>query len=472
MALVIIINLIVVCGLVWLTMTKGVERALPLLVFVLVLCPAESQIAIPGLFLLTTWRVGLVTFTILYLTFKDSSGAPPILTRTPLTFLIPLHVVWCLLSTANSVSPVDSLKQVLSYAVEYYLLYFILTRTISSLRTIHKILAAMVIAVGIACVFGWVEAYYDWRVTQWFPATTYTFMHGTELEGRGERIISTFSNYSLFGAGIAFAIVDVFYFLRIAKTTAWKVLLWLTLILMFWVIYKTTTRGPWLAAIIGGVLLLLYSSAHTRKSFLVIASLCVAVFLIRPGVWETVKNQYLATIDTDMESNPEASSYQYRWALWRVGADVLARDPIREVLGYGMGTFYDLHIKAEFNGNPNFLYESCDEAWVQQMVETGYVGLGIFALVLITPALLTLRNMWKVPRRYRYLCWVLFINMVQYYFMMTNVAIYGWGQTAYMLWIWIAISVIYVPLVQKETVADDRVEFSQAEPLPQLVGAA
>src|SRR5579859_150395 len=106
MALVIIIDLIVVCGLVWLTMTKGLERALPFFVFVVVFFPEESMIPLPGLFNLTTRRVVLAVVVGLYLIFgRDSTQAVPLKT-TPLKYLILIHIFWIVLSTAYSVVPV------------------------------------------------------------------------------------------------------------------------------------------------------------------------------------------------------------------------------------------------------------------------------------------------------------------------------------------------------------------------------
>lgn len=461
MVQIIIIDVLVVAVLVFVTMTKGLERALPFFVFVLVLCPNESQIAIPGIFDLTTWRVAITTVTVLFFLFKGPAlEAQPILKNTPLRFLIALHILWCLLSTANSISPVDSIKQVLTFAIEYYLLYFIALHSITRMETVHRILAAMVAAVAIACIFGWVEAYYTWRVTDWFPSVGHYF--GAEYDDG--RMRSTFSNYSLFGAAIAFAIVEVFYFLHITARGSKRFILWLTLILMFWVVYKTTTRGPWIAAIIGGILLLLYSSRGTRLSLAAITCLCVAVFVIRPGVWDTVRDLYVQTVNDNDPNSVKEASYEYRWALWTVGANAINKNASRELLGFGMGTFFQLHLVAPFNGNPNYVFTSCDEAWVQQMVETGYVGLGIVALVLLTPLYLTLRNLRRIPKQHRYLCWVLFINIVQYYFMMTNVDIYGWGQTGYMLWIWIAISMVYPALADREYQASKPLQMAKAEP--------
>lgn len=470
MGFILAIDLIVVGVLVAMSLNRGCERALPFFAFVLVFCPKESQIPIPGLFLLNTWRVAIATFTILYFALrKSSNGARPLLARTPLKLLIALHVLWCVVSTANSVFPVQSIKQALTQAIEYYLMYYVLTHTITSARTIHKILAAMVIAVGVAALIGVFEAYTTWRITQWFPVAQHDFNFAPTMEGRGDRIISTFSNFSLFGAAIAFAIVDVFYLLQLAKRGLHRVLLWTALVIMFWCIYKTVTRGPWLALIIGIALLVAHCPARTRKRILFIAAFCVAVFVIRPGVWQTVKDLYVNTLSTD-PNNVYASSYEYRWALWHVGADALSKEPARTFYGYGMGTFYDLHLVAPFNTNPAYPFESCDEAWVLQMVETGYVGLALIASLLVLPALLTLRNLRRIPKPHRFLCWVLFINLVQYYFMMTNVEIYGWAQTGYMLWMWISILMVYPPLVQRDgrSLREIQTRCSEVEPQPSV----
>jgi len=266
--------------------------------------------------------------------------------------------------------------------------------------------------------------------------------------------------------------VEVLYFLQSAKGVFSKLLLWGTMILMFWVIYKTITRGPWLALVIGFCMVILYCQARTRRHMLLVVTLCVAVCVIRPGVWDTVKNIAVTTVATDDPNNMMAASYEYRWALWHVGVNALAREPARTLWGYGMACFFELHLTAPFLDNPAYVFESCDNAWVQQMVETGYVGLFLLAILLGTPALLTVRNVWKIPKPDNYLCWVLFINMVQYYFMMTNVAIYGWGQTGYMLWMWIAMAMIYPALKEAESAAEREDAAQQVGFKPQWMGLA
>jgi O-Antigen ligase len=454
MTLVLIIDFLVVAGLVGLTLTKGLEWTLPFFAFALVFFPGESIIQLPGLFNLTTQRVAIATIVILYMVLGDGQGRAAIVTPTPLRIFLLIHVFWCVLSTANSVVPVTSIKKMFSEVVEYYLMYYILLRTITRVETIHKIIGAMVFAVFIASIAGSFEAYTGWTITQYFPAIGHYFNVEVTDIGRGQRVESTFENYSLFGSALAFAIIEALYLITLAKSYGRKIYLWLAIFVMFVNIYKTMSRGPWLALIFGSMLFVACSPWQSKRRMLVIYGLAVAVMIIRPGVYDTVKNMYVGTLDTGDPNNQLASSYEYRYALIDVGERALARDRTRELWGYGLESFYYLDLTGPFINNPEYHFLSCDNAWVNLMVETGYVGLLIIALLLAMPAVITVRYCCRIPRPDNYLCWILLINMLQYYFMMTNLAIYSWGQTGYMLWIWIASAMVYGALKQRELIRD------------------
>ena len=107
-----------------------------------------------------------------------------------------------------------------------------------------------------------------------------------------------------------------------------------------------------------------------------------------------------------------------------------------------MESFYDLHLEGMLNGKP-YAFLSCDSAWMELLVETGYVGLGIISLLLATPAWRAWKDFRTLPRPDRYLSLTLSVAMVTYYFMMLSVAMYAWGQNGYMLWIVIASAMAY-----------------------------
>jgi len=463
MVLVCVINLIVIGGLVFLAVTKGLERALPFFTFMVVLVPTDSKIELPGLFDLTTQRVALITLAVLFLVLGERKGPDAKAFATPLKYLICTHIVWCIISTSDSIVPLASFKRMLSQIFEYYLIYYIFVRVASSKETINKILSAMVAAMTLACILGIPEERWHWTIMSWFPTSTVQLI--VVQWGRGFRMHSTFVHPILFGGAIAIVIPLAFYLLTLAKGIGRKVYLWVCLMLMFMCIYKTMSRGPWLGLILASALLLVFGKGEIRKPLFGVCLLAVAVLVIRPGVWETLNETYHATQDTE---SPSGASYEYRYALLKVSTQALAKDFTREIWGYGMESFPDLHLRGPFKEWDNWAFVSCDSSWIEITVETGYVGVFILALLLIKPAVLTFRDFRKVPEPDNALSLTFFASMMAYYFMMTNVNMYSWGQNGYMLWMIIALSLAYGRLKRSES-PPQGIEASQEKQLrPQM----
>jgi O-antigen ligase len=449
MWLIYLIDVVAVAALVAIGLRRGVEQALPFAAFLLVLIPRDAAIQIPGLFDLTTQRVVLVVLTLLYLVLPaNKSGSSRFV--TPLRWLIVLHLAWCFISTANSIVPVMSLKKMMSEALEYYLLYYLFFRTIRSTRTIDRILFGVVAAVVVSSVFGVIEAYWDWSVMDWFPTVAHHFdgwSAAGELSGRDQRVVSTFANPILFGAGLTMAIVLALYLLRTASDARRRIFLWCGLLLMFLSIYKTSSRGPWLGLMVSLALISMFDTGRVRKYLIVLAILILAVLIIRPGVWGTIGNIYYATFDP---TSPLGSSYEYRYVLRELAVKALSKDVTRALWGYGMESFYYLGLQGNLYGRP-YRFLSCDSSWIELLVETGYVGSLIAAGLLLSPAWTAWKAFRHSSERYRYASLYLLIAMAGYYFMMLGAAMYAWGQTGYMVWIVITASL-----------AHDRVRKAQA----------
>jgi len=359
-----------------------------------------------------------------------------------------------------------SLKKMVSEVLEYYLLYFIFFKSIRSIQTINRILFAIVAAVIVSSCFGAVEAYSNWSIMQWFPAVAHSFESVTGVaSGRDQRVSSTFAHPILFGAGLTMGIVLTLYLIKITTTTGRKILLWSGLLLMFLNIYKTSSRGPWLGLILALAVIFLWDQGRVRKYLAVVGILTIAVLVIRPGVWDTIVNIYYATFNPD---SPLGSSYEYRYALRNLAVNVLSKNITRGLWGYGMESFSYLNLQGKLYGQP-YTFLSCDSAWLELMVETGYVGLWVISLILFVP----LRYAWKGRNNGHDRIQVYFLStMVSYYFMMLSVAMYGWGQTGYILWMVIAGSLAYRRLGRKVSAANDQaaktknqIALSQFEPL-------
>jgi O-antigen ligase len=307
---------------------------------------------------------------------------------------------------------------------------------------VHRMLYAMLLAMGLCCVFSIFEVFASWSVLRIFPASNWITYNGgldplyTEL-GRGLRVRATFPHPILFGDALAISIVLCLYLLGFWARGRQRVTLWSILLLMFWAIYKTQSRGPWLATVICCMLMFFMVRKAVRRYLLTAAAIALVVLIARPGVWNSIDALYQATTDP---TQPVGTSYLYRHALMESIKQSVAKEPARALLGYGLGTFRVLGLEVDFLGQKKLWY-TCDNNWASFLYETGYVGVLLIMLLLFWPMFLALRNYWILRPPERTLSGVLFITMAGFYFLLISVAAYSWGQQGYMNWILISISV-------------------------------
>jgi O-Antigen ligase len=435
-----LINFLMVACLGWVAFRKGVEQSLPWLAFFMVLVPNEAKIPLPGLFDLTPQRLVLITVALLYWLMPPGKSSVSRKIATPLTYLIVAHILWSAISTTNSVVFSTSFKRMLSQVFEYYLLYYIITRTALQRETLHKILFAIVAAMGICGFLAYLEVYHSWSVMSLFPQEFVHYGSGPLFESdRGVRARATFPHSILFGAAITMTVPLAIYLQTVLRDRLQRVVVWISIMLMFLALYKTSSRGPWVTLCIGLFVLLFLAKTRTRVYIVVLGLVAFCVVITRPGVWYTLQAIYDSTLDT---TTPMGASYEYRFALKDVAEQALAQSPTRALWGYGMGSFASLGLQATFRGRIH-QFLSCDSAWIESMVETGYVGLLIIAALLLRAAQFTFMNFVKMARSDRDVFLVLFVDMVMFYLMMASVSLYSWGQTGHMLWILIAISAVY-----------------------------
>jgi hypothetical protein len=406
---------------------RDLENTLPPLCFFLVLMPLEARVVIPGLFDFNTMRVSLLTLLVLYFCKKspDSSSA------LPLKRLMALHVVWVICSTLYSLSVATSTKQLISQVLEYYLLYFLIVKTIRSPQILSRIVFAMMMAISLCCVFGLLEAYARWSILRIFPSNLWiTYNGGVDplyIEwGRGLRIRSTFPHPILFGDALAMGIPLTLYLLSEWALGWRRLLLWTGLVLMFWAIYKTSSRGPWIAVGLCSVLLFLLIKNRMRKYLLTISLGMVIVLVTRPGIRSTIEGMYQATTDP---TSPIGSSYLYRDALTAAVRVAVAKDPARTILGYGLGTFRVLGLDVNLLGETHRWF-TCDNNWDLFLYETGYIGLAIMCALIIKTLWIAFKGYRLLSRTQSEFSGVIFISLVGFNFLLLSVAGYSWGDVS------------------------------------------
>jgi O-antigen ligase len=453
MVLTIAVMLIAVGALVAITLAKGFEGVLPFFAFLVIVLPGEAKIDFGDLFALTVTRGAIATLAVLYFAFANQHPKSARSDSLPLKYLLILYLGWSMVSTVNSIVFTTSLKTVLDNALEFYLVYYILAKSVSRVETVHKILLASVGALVVCCIFGAVEHFTQWKVINLFPEVTHRLRAGVGGRmGESGRITATFPHPILFGNALALGIPWALYLLGMAKTAAQKAYLWVATIMMAWNLYKTLSRGPWLALALSLFVLFIFSQGSLRKYLMVICLLTVAALIIRPGVLDTLRNTYIETRTPD---SARGGAYQYRYDLMRLATQALAKDPTRAVWGFGPESFPSLGLEGEDSTTGKMEpFESCDSGFVEVMLDTGYVGLSLVVALFIRAALFSWKGFKTVPRPANFLCLVFLVSLGAYAFMMLSVENFGWGQQTLMLWILIALSVVYPRLAETENVAE------------------
>lgn len=471
MGIVIAVDLISVAWLIVRALRSGYEGALSLTAFLLMLFPVESQISIPGLFDLTTQRLIVLTLLGLYFMFgrTPQDGGP--VNKLPIAALLVLQIVWMGVATANSVVFTVSLKSTLSQILDFFTLFYLFAKGVRSTETVHKVLMGFVSAMILLSFFAAIEVYFDWSVMSLFPLISHRFDVAGDAYDRVDRVRATFGHPILLGGALALAIPAALYLIRVAKSGLARIGLSLGIGLMFLAIYKTDSRGPWLALLMSCVGLTLLGGKQLRKYLLIIAAVVAFTLVIRPGVLTSLENMYTATKDPD---SPMGVSYQWRYALYDLVKAQLGKNPARAVWGYGPESFYYLGLTTDFllDGEIRTVkVESCDSSMAALMMETGYLGFAITMLMLIAPLLISLRAFLRANEDQKPLLILFVCNMGAYYFLMTNVAIYGWGQQSYILWIVLAMASIYPAIMRAESAQSEALnEPAPAVPAPRVWG--
>ncbi|HXX72190.1 MAG TPA: O-antigen ligase family protein, partial [Candidatus Acidoferrales bacterium] len=309
--------------------------------------------------------------------------------------------------------------------------------------------------------FALFEAYVSWGVLSIFPANLW---HSDPLyieEGRGLRVRSTFPHPILFGDALAMVIPMALYLLSTSKERPQRVILWMITLLMFWGLYKTSSRGPWLALGISCILLFFLVHNRIRKYLTLLALLTVLVLVTRPGIRQTLVDLYDSTQDS---TSRLGSSFEYRHALIPAVTNALAKSPARMLLGYGLGTFREIGLDIHFLGITQ-RWHTCDNNWALFLYETGYLGLITVTILLFKPLLMTLQAYRRMPRPEKYFIAVIFISLASFYFDLMSVAGYNWGQQGYMAWILISLSVIYPRIAKRDRRNASRQKIPSAAPL-------
>jgi len=419
----------------WVLLKRDFARGLAYAVFLCVLMPTFLRINISGgLPQLTIFR--LVLISVLFFWLRRRSEWRPI-------SQIPLFPQLCLWSAVGFVSLLltsitftTSLKRYLDFVLEIYLFYVLLATTIRTSDEAFLLLRAAWLGLTVVAVLAVLERYTNINPVYWLVSGE---------EGRHRDIVATYQHRILLGAGMAMAFPLAFGFFNSAFAQAPRPrVLWISFLLFCAVSYFAQSRGPWLAAMLAGGVLMLRATRPTRQRLMVLGLVAMMALASRPGVWETLSDRVSATADS---KSFKGGTMQYRLELWKVAWAQVTKSMQTFFFGYGPGCGSETEIDwtLSYRGQ-EYGISSWDNQLAYDLFQSGFLGL-IASLILYGSALLFLYRAWvTADPANRDLVLTLFASALALVFMMTNVLIFA-KQLYYLFWTLVATA----PLLARKT---------------------
>jgi O-antigen ligase len=189
--------------------------------------------------------------------------------------------------------------------------------------------------------------------------------------------------------------------------------------------YFSGSRGPWFGAAVAGALMYVFGTPKVRKSMHLFACLTVLMVIARPGVRATIVDLTESTFDPD---SYRGRSYYYRKELWPVALSLAKTSPVRTLFGHGgLSTeTMDLSDRFEYGGSTYHTgFSSWDNNYACDLVEFGYVGLGLEILFYAGVLLSLYRSVVQCPTEYRDIAAALLAAAAVYVLALTNVFMFS-----------------------------------------------
>lgn len=320
-----------------------------------------------------------------------------------------------------------SIKTYLAFTAEIVLFYFIISASIHNRHDARQLVVVCALALVTVAALAIVE-----RFTGYNPVDAY--MPGYMRKELYEHdILSTFPHRILLGTAMAMGWPLAFVFSQDESSLSWA--WWIGVGVLILACYFSFSRGPWIAAILGGSVLFALGGPRVRRRSFVILILAAIALFARPGVWETLSSSLHDTTNTE---SFKGQTYQYRWELWGIAWKRILISGSRMLFGFGQGSTEIIPIEAElsYTGETATIL-SWDNHYAATLLETGLVGLAAFVglhVFFITKVAKVRAYCNEVDRA---LLASILASVTAMLFIMTNVAIFA-PQLNYLLWVLIA----------------------------------
>lgn len=304
--------------------------------------------------------------------------------RTPLDMAFFLFIIAMLVSflvNSPNMNYDDFFRAMKTFgyaAVEWILLYYLVTTILSNYRQVRKFLIIFIGLISIVALVGIVEYKTGVRFYEWLRphlpggAKMVSNLHEEFLEERdvgyvrGDvvRIVSTTISYQEVGSLMAMSLPLIVFFIAYARKW-WERLLWLApLFLVVSALLLSVTRG----AVIASVVAILFISVMSKKwliraSFLSCGLVIAIVIALIPNILGAFES-----VATPARLSTEAS-FQSRLERYPLAAEMLQG---HELFGLGLG---------QITGHKRTDLKVTDNWYLAEVVETGLFGIATVLLM-------------------------------------------------------------------------------------------
>jgi hypothetical protein len=403
----------------WSVLRRDYAKGLALGTFWCVLMPGALRMELPGLLPdLTLQRMILLSLATFWFL---GAGAAERNERVPLMRFFFWWSAVNAVSLATGLDFVAGVKRYLEFVLEVVLFYWLASKTLTRNEDAFRVVRAICWSLAVVAVFAALEKYTGSNIVDRF----YPDLAGTPVR-------STYPHRILLGTVMSMGWPLVLAWVLNSQAGPMKrVLLWGSCFLQIAGCYFANSRGPWLATVGAGLVLVALGSTRVRKAVAVLAFLGIVGLIARPGVLETITSRAQATLDSD---SLKGGNFQYRLELWKVAFSEISKSPWRFLFGYGpaSGSAADLKWDLSYRNESEEIW-SWDSDLAYCLFQSGVVGLGV-TLGLYGSLLFGVLRVWRraeLPER-DILAGVIAALCV-YVFMLTNVLMFA-KQTPYLFW--------------------------------------
>jgi O-antigen ligase len=345
----------------------------------------------------------------------------------PFKWALVLYATVNLLPLIFSIDPLMSIKAYLSFTIEIVLFYVIISTSINTRQEARNVVFAGASALLAVAILAIIERYSGFN-----PVDAFMPGYVRKPQYVGD-ILSTFPHRILLGTAMAMGWPLALAFAQAGKARRW--IWWAGICLLLLACYLSFSRGPWIAALFGGIIMFVFSGPAVRRQSIAVIALIAIALIVRPGVWDTITARAHETSDVN---SFKGQTCQYRWELWGIAWDKISRSSVRLLFGFGQGSTEVMTFEAvlSYTGETTRLW-SWDNHYAATLMENGLVGLAAFAGLYSFFFLKIFSSRSAINEKDKTMHAAIMAAMAVMLFMMTNVAMFA-PQLNYLLWSLIA----------------------------------